>query len=590
MFDQGQLLAMLQSGQEAQVRAMLEAHLKRRPADAVANKVMAMIHGAHLDDEKAALHLQRACFADPRDGESRFMLGNVLMGLRKHKEALAAYKECLKLAPGDVGSSDGAAKCLISLGRLDEARRLYESCIAAHPDVADTYGNYATALVHVAKAEEALAVAERGLALLPENAALLEFVAYTSNFPSGVDDLYVRSIHERWGRAIAKERAHAPAAPVHDDRNPDRVLRVGFVSGDFAHHACALFMRPLLFNLDRARVLPHCYSTADAGDGGDLEFREQCVFRDLADASLDDTARAVRDDRIDVLIDCSGLTQGQRLRAFVPRCAPVQATWLGYPNTTGVPTIDWRLVDIHTDPPGAEAHCTERLMRLETCFLCFTPDRQAPEPVLTPATASADATAPVVFGSFNRMTKVNDATLDAWAAVLRAVPDSRMLVKLRIMSDELLAETRALFARRGVDGARITALPFTKSSQEHALMYAQMDVGLDAFPYNGTTTTCEAAWMGVPVVTLAGTNHRGRVGVSLNMALGQPELIARDVDDYVRIAAGLAADRAALGRRRLGLRARMAASPLCDATGYAARFERALRAMWHERCQADAPR
>jgi predicted O-linked N-acetylglucosamine transferase (SPINDLY family) len=268
----------------------------------------------------------------------------------------------------------------------------------------------------------------------------------------------------------------------------------------------------------------------------------------------------------------------------------VQATWLGYPNTTGAPTVDWRLVDEFTDPPGAEAHCTERPMRLETCFLCFTPDRDAPEATLTPATASADSAAPVVFGSFNRMTKVNDATLDAWAAVLRAVPDSRMLVKLRIMSDELLAQTRDLFARRGVEGSRITPLPFTKSSQEHALMYAQMDVALDAFPYNGTTTTCEAAWMGVPVVTLAGTNHRGRVGVTLNTALGQPELIAHDVDDYVRIAAGLAADRAALGRRRLGLRARMAASPLCDATGYAARFERALRAMWHERCRADAPR
>ncbi len=590
MLDQAQLLMMLQTGQEAQVRAMLEAHLKRRPADAVANKVMAMIHGAYLDDEKAASHLQRACFADPRDGEARFMLGNVLMALKRHKESLAAYKECLKLAPGDVAASDGAAKCLISLGRLEEARRLYEACIAAHPDTADTYGNYATALVHVAKAEEALAVAERGLALLPENASLLEFVAYTSNFPARVDDLYIKSIHERWGRAIAKERAHAPAVALHDDRDPDRALRVGFVSGDFAHHACALFMRPLLFNLDRAKVIPFCYSTANAGDGGDLDFRERCAFRDIADASLDDTARAVRDDRIDILIDCSGLTQGQRLRAFAPRCAPVQATWLGYPNTTGVPTIDWRLVDEFTDPPGAEAHCTERLMRIESCFLCFTTDSEAPEPVLTPATASADSTAPVVFGSFNRMTKVNGATLDAWAAVLRAVPDSRMLVKLRIMSDELLAQTRELFSSRGVEGDRITALPFTKNTQEHALAYSRMDIALDAFPYNGTTTTCEAAWMGVPVVTLAGTNHRGRVGVTLNTALGQPELIARDVDDYVRIAAGLAADRAALGRRRLGLRARMAASPLCDATGYASRFERALRAMWHDRCRADAPR
>lgn len=180
------------------------------------------------------------------------------------------------------------------------------------------------------------------------------------------------------------------------------------------------------------------------------------------------------------------------------------------------------------------------------------------------------------------MTKVNAQTLDAWAAVLRAVPGSRMLVKLRITSDELLAQTRAHFTSRGVEGDRVVAVPYTKSSQEHAAMYARMDVALDAFPYNGTTTTCEASWMGVPVVVLAGSNHRGRVGVSLNTALGQTDLIARDVDEYVRIAAGLAADRAALGRRRLGLRGAMASSILCDARGYARRFERALREMWRD--------
>jgi predicted O-linked N-acetylglucosamine transferase (SPINDLY family) len=357
---------------------------------------------------------------------------------------------------------------------------------------------------------------------------------------------------------------------------------VGFVSADYSHHACALFMAPPLFNFDRSKVIPHCYCTASIVDGGDAKFREACVFRDVSQASLDQIAASVREDRIDVLIDCSGLTEGQRLRAFIPRCAPVQATWLGYPNTTGIPTMDWRIVDALTDPPGAEAHCTERLARLDGCFLCFTPDRDAPAPTLTPATASAESTASIVFGSFNRMTKVNAQTLDAWAAVLRAVPDSRMLVKLRIMSDELLAQTRELFTSRGVDGSRVIAVPYTKSSQEHAAMYARMDIALDAFPYNGTTTTCEASWMGVPVVVLAGTNHRGRVGVSLNTALGQTDLIARDVDEYVRIAASLAGDRAALGRRRLGLRAAMESSILCDAPGYARRFESLLRGMWRE--------
>lgn len=582
MFDEDQLLAMLASGQEASVRAMLEAHLKKRPADALANKIMAMIHGAHMEDDKALPYLQRAAYAAPRDGQIRFMLANVLMGLRKYKESLAAYKECLKLAPGDVAGADGAGKCLISLGRLDEGRKMFESAITANPNVADAYGNYATALVQIGKAEEGLEVARRGLERLPENASLLEFVAYTSNFPHEVDHRFVKEVHERWGRAIARERASAVAPVLHGDRTPDRALKVGFLSGDFTRHACALFMAPAIRNFDRTRVIPYCYSTTHVTDGGDQVFRAVATFRDLAEATLDQTAAAIAADSIDILIDCSGLTQGQRLRSMIPRCAPVQATWLGYPNTTGVPTIDWRLVDAQTDPAELHWQCSERIAWIEECFLCFSPDREAPEP--TPTPAMLDPREPVIFGSFNRMTKVNGQTLDAWAAVLKAVPDSRMLVKLRIMSDELLREAQDHFVRRGIDASRIIAVPFTQSAKEHALMYGRMDVALDAFPYNGTTTTCEASWMGVPVVVMAGDSHRSRVGVSLNTALGQTDLIARDVDDYVRIAATLASDRAALGRRKMGLRAAMNASVLCDESGYARRFERTLRMMWLDAC------
>ncbi|MCX5688876.1 MAG: tetratricopeptide repeat protein [Planctomycetota bacterium] len=582
MFDEDQLLAMLTSGQEVQVRAMLESHLKKRPADAVANKVMAMIHGAHMEDDKALPYLQRAAYAAPRDGQIRFMLANVLLGLRKYKESLAAYKECLKLAPGDVAGTDGAGKCLISLGKLDEGRKMFESAIAANPNVADAYGNYATALVQIGKAEEGLEVARRGLERLPENASLLEFVAYTSNFPHNVDNRFVKEVHERWGRAIARERAGVGSPRIHGDRSPDRALRVGFLSGDFTRHACALFMAPAIRGFDQTRIIPYCYSTTHVTDGGDQLFRACAPFRELAEATLDQTAAAIAADSIDILIDCSGLTQGQRLRSMIPRCAPVQATWLGYPNTTGVATIDWRIVDAQTDPSGSEWQCSERIARIEGCFLCFSPDRDAPEPVPTPAVLNPDE--PVIFGSFNRMTKVNAQTLDAWAAVLKAVPSSKMLVKLRIMSDELLREAQNHFVSRGVEASRIIAVPFTQSAQEHALMYGRMDVALDAFPYNGTTTTCEASWMGVPVIVLAGDSHRSRVGVSLNTALGQTDLIASDVDEYVKIAQKLAADRAALGRRKLGLRAAMNASILCDDAGYARRFEQTLRSMWQDCC------
>ncbi len=589
MLEEAQLMSMLESGREPEVRALLEAQLKRRPGDVVANKVMAMIHGAHMEDDKAVVYIQRAAYNAPRDGSIRFMLANVLMSLRRHKESLAAYKECLKLAPNNVAAADGAGKCLISLGKLDEAKVVFESAIAANPDVADAYGNYATALVHTGKPELALKIADRGLQRLPDHASLLEFVAYTSNFPCGVDNTYVRSVHERWGKAITRERAGALArvAPFTNSKDPSRPLRVGFMSGDYSLHACALFMAGPLLNFDRSAVVPVCYSTVAHSDGGDSEFRTRCEFHDLAEMDSDAINAAIRANQIDILIECSGLTQGQRLRALVPRAAPVQATWLGYPNTTGVSTIDYRIIDEHTDPPGYEKFAVERLARIDGCFLCFKPDRDTPEPALTTATMSKDSVEPIIFGSFNRMTKVNDETIEAWSSVLRAVPNSRMLVKLRIMSEELRLETAARFTSRGVDASRILTVPFTTSSREHALMYSKMDIALDAFPYNGTTTTCEASWMGVPVIVLAGDSHRSRVGVSLNAAMGQTDLIARDVEDYVAIAVRLSSDREALGRRRLGLRSIMDQSILTDAPGYARRFERVLREMWKAYCRGE---
>lgn len=568
---------LLRRGEEGQARTLLLNHLKRQPRDAEANKTLAMIHGAHDEHERAVFYLQRALAAAPHDGQARFMLGNVLMSMRKHRESAAAYRECLKIAPGDIASCDGLGKCLISLGEHAEAVKVFRRAIEAHPDNPDAYGNMGVALSMIGKLDDALAVAREGLARLPGNAALLEFLAFNMNYAEGVDPIEHRRVHDALGDAFARER---PAAGPRFDgsRDPDKRLRVGFLSGDYSLHACALFLKAPLLNFDRARVEPVCISTSDKNDGGDAPFRAACEWHSLPTSDPAGVAAHLAGLGLDILVDCSGLSEGHRLRALTPRVAPVQATWLGYPNTTGLPTMDYRIVDAHTDPAGSEPHCRERLARVEGCFLCFTPDAGAPEPA--PTRAMQDPHAPVVFGSFNRLSKVTAGTLDAWCGVLRAVEGSTMLLKLQILSPTLQKELRDEFARRGVDPARLVAVEFVKTHSEHLGTYAKMDIALDAFPYHGTTTTCEAAWMGVPVVTLEGNTHRSRVGVSLLHALGLPELIARGRDEYISIAAGLASDRVRLAALKAGLRERMRASPLCDAQGYAARFERVLRDMW----------
>jgi predicted O-linked N-acetylglucosamine transferase (SPINDLY family) len=288
----------------------------------------------------------------------------------------------------------------------------------------------------------------------------------------------------------------------------------------------------------------------------------------MDDATLD---ALIRTERIDVLLELAGHTTGHRLAAIARKPAPVIVTAIGYPDTTGVPAIDLRLVDSITDPPGSDSLCTERPLRIDPCFLCYTPPIEAPEPAMPPAET------PITFGSFNNIAKVVPSTVALWSRALRAVPDSRLLLKSIGLDDPsirtLVAER---FAREGIDPSRIDLRDAGLDRGSHLALYGQVHVALDPTPYNGTTTTCEALWMGVPVVTLQGHRHASRVSSSLLTACGCVDWIARDADSFTRIAAKLAADRESLARIRASLRGAMRASPLLDAPAYAQRLFAAL--------------
>jgi predicted O-linked N-acetylglucosamine transferase (SPINDLY family) len=300
--------------------------------------------------------------------------------------------------------------------------------------------------------------------------------------------------------------------------------------------------------------------------------------------SDDELAERIRTDGLDILVDLAGHTADNRLRVFARKPAPVQATWLGYPNTTGLEAIDYRLVDAVTDPAGeADAWASETLVRLEGGFHCYGGLKGAPEPGVPPCLAAGTVT----FGSFNNPVKISAATLDVWARLLSRLPQARLLLKGKPFSDP---GTRALFlarlGKRGIAAERVELMAWLPGAAAHVEMYHQVDIALDPFPYNGTTTTCEALWMGVPVVTLRGDRHAGRVGASLLSQIGLPDLIANSVEEYVEIVVALASDPARLMDLRRSLRPRIAASPLCDERAFARKMEAAFRTMWQHWCEA----
>ena len=373
--------------------------------------------------------------------------------------------------------------------------------------------------------------------------------------------------------------AAASVPPFVNSPNPDRRLRVAFLSPDFRYHAVSFFFEPLLAQHDREAIAIYCYAELEQPDfvtrglqrlGG--TWRQT---HGLDDAALRAQLRA---DEIDIAVDLAGHTSSSRLHAFAVKPAPVTATWLGYPATTGLATIDWRITDARADPPGQERFHTERLLRLPETFLSYqffgseTP-AIAPPPLLTHRG--------VTFGSFNNPQKFSPETIAAWARILALTPESRLMLKSRLFNESMRRQHLLdQFRVEGISAERLILRQPQPNILDHLGSYGDIDIALDPFPYNGTTTTCEAMFMGVPVVSLIGDRHAARVGFDLLSIVGLDELAAPTVEAYITIAVGLSQCPQRLVRFRRDLRERLQQSPLGDAPGFARAFERALREMW----------
>jgi predicted O-linked N-acetylglucosamine transferase (SPINDLY family) len=405
------------------------------------------------------------------------------------------------------------------------------------------------------------------------------------NYAEGTDPAAVFEAHVHFGRVLTAApggppmERHAFANP----RDPERLLRVGVVSSDLFDHSVAYFVRPMLEHRDRSKFAYTVYATGPRQDAVTRQVQSRAeVWRDMARANDQQLIGQIRADGIDILIELSGQTQGNRLAALRLRGAPVQVSYIGYPNTTGVPAIDYRIVDSLTDPAGAERLATESLIRLDPCFLCYTPREDAPRP----GPPACLRNGYVTFGSFNSVKKLTPGTITLWCRLLAAVPHSRLLIKSGGLSSERAqAHIRSLTSGAGIDDRRVELLDKIESKSEHLAAYDRLDVALDTSPYNGTTTTCEALWQGVPVVSLVGNVHAARVGLSLLSAVGHPEWAVSTPEEFIRTAAALAADAPQLKRLRGELRTQMATSPLGDAPAMGRRISDALRSAWRDWCR-----
>ena len=467
-------------------------------------------------------------------------------------------------------------------GHLGEAITACEAAVRLKPGYADAHSNLGIALANQGRLADATAAFQRALTLDPEQGESFFNLLYLGNYDPDMSPAALAELHRAFGR-----RRESVAPLRHDnDRDPGRKLRVGYVSPDFRQHSVAYFAEPLLAAHDPAAVEVTCYAAVKKRDEVTERLQSRAgAWRNILGMTDAAAADCIRADRIDILIDLAGNTAGNRLGIFARKPAPVQATYIGYPNTTGLTRVDYRLTDAQADPPAEDDGLyTEQLYRLPRCFLAYRPPPEAPPVAARPSLTAGRVT----FGSFNALTKINARTVATWAAILHALPNARLILKNASLVDPATqARYRELFASHGIAAARVELVAYVPDKRGHLGLYHRIDIALDTFPYNGTTTTCEALWMGVPVVTWRGDRHAGRVGASLLAAVGLDELVAPSVEGYVALAQELAGQPERLAAMSGALRGRLAASPLLDAAGLARAVEAAYREMWRRWCAGE---
>jgi len=569
---------------------LLRAEARRDEAiDAYREGLQADPRDHRMHNELGVTLLDRARFAEaaacfheavrlkPDSAPAYNNLGLALLEQGRHEDARVRLGQSLFLNPDAVEAQYNLGRVLAEQGLHDEALGCFERAVQFKPDAVGALNNLGNAYKDQGRLDEAVARYRQALALDPHNAPVHSNLLFALLYHPGLDPDVVFRAHQEYGRRHPPIAA-APPAPPPDQPLAGRRLRVGYVSPDFRGHIVASYSEQVLAAHDRGRFEVFCYAEVRRPDAVTERIRALAEhWRPLAGLSDAEAAGLIRRDGIDLLIDLAGHSAGNRLPLFALRPAPVQATHFGYPATTGLDAVDYRITDAHCDPPGrTDRWYTEELVRLPGVQWCY---RAGTALAVGPLPASSAGH--VTFGCFNNLAKVTDEVLALWSRILAALPDARM----RLTTAAGAAGDRRVldaFARHGIDPGRVTPVP-RRPTEEYFRLYQGVDVCLDPFPFTGCFTTADALWMGAPVVTLAGPTCVSRQGLSALRLVGLEELIAETADAYVGAAIRLGRDLPRLSACRSGLRERLRQSPLMDPAGFTRRLEAAYIDMWERR-------
>jgi predicted O-linked N-acetylglucosamine transferase (SPINDLY family) len=584
--------ALIASGRLDEAMVVFNQVLARKPDLTEAHYCLGNALVARGMSDKAVDCYQRAIALKPDYPEAHGALGSAFQAQGRYQEALHAYKKSLELAPETAATHNNLSYVYKILGNLDEAEASLREALRLAPEMAEPHSNLGSLLELQGKVEEAVACFRCTLELKPDFAQAHSNLLLALNYLPEYGPEKIYEEHLAWARAheCSVPRVALPSI-VPDTR---RRLRVGYVSPDLHNHPVAFFVEPILKNHDRESFEVYCYADLAKADAVTERLRGHVdQWRDIYGLRSEQVAQQILSDKIDILVDLAGHTGNNRLLLFAMKPAPIQVTYLGYPTTTGLASMDYRLTDAVTDHADDARYYSEKLLYLKDGFCCYAPPPDAPDVSPLPARGREYVT----FASFSNLVKINDRVMDLWCQVLRTNPTSRFVLYRHTLKGTPRDRFIKMFEERGIPQNRVDILGDVPAKYGHLPigkrylgLYGEIDIVLDTFPWNGHTITCENLWMGVPVVTLTGGRHVGRIGASVMKAIGLTDLVANSPDDYINIASRLARNLDGLEQLRASLRERMRQSRLCDGKQFTKNLEATYRDIWRQWCEKPTSR
>ncbi len=570
--------ALYQQSQHTKAQQQITRLLAKNPKSSHAHTLAAMIAVALDDQDRALYHAQSAIKLDPNNPDAQTTLASIHALQNNQQLALDHYTKALAIQPNHPGALAGLGTAQSELGHYNQARQTLKQVQQLNPNLPDPLVNRALLELDTTHAHRAIEILEAAPPNIAKHPAALDLYALAHSYDDTKSPEQIFNAHKRYGDELESQ---IPPSKHTNTKDPKRKLKVGYLSGDLHKHSITFFLEPILANTNKDLYETHIFTTSAHRDEVTERLNQHTDHWHVCNTlTLPQLVKHIKDQQIDILIELAGHFAGHKLPVFAATPAPVQITFIGYGNTTGLSRINARFVDEITDPLDSDHLATETLVRLPGCFLCYQPpldelpDPQDPNPAR-----------PFTLGSFNNLKKLSRSTIKVWCAILKERPETNLLIKSsKLANEELKAELLNRFEDQGIDQSRLDLRAFSPTTKDHLNTYIDLDLALDTFPYTGTTTTCEALVMGIPVLTLLGQSHAGRVSASLLTEINHTELIAESESDYIT----KALEHIDAGKRdkhaRQSIRDQLLTSPLCDQAPYARKVEDAYRTLWKQWC------